>query len=282
MSARPVLVLCEGPHDIAFLTRLLALTADAIPQDVAVSKLEWPFGKLFTDRFASRNANDAKLGSSGPVLPDEPPLLDAVWKLPDDSRQWYFLNCCGDSRSGQINAFFKLVIALSQMPEPDRRLTELGIVFVNDADDIGIAARQKRITDNHAALLSPLLPNFATLAANGVQHSGGYGAGTCVFSKPGTDKGTLEEIVWPMMQATDSTRHDLSLALMEKFAVHGTKIGPDKPVSKMLKAALTTAGQVECPGYSLAVVLRETQALDASAMKADPSSQAFVNVLMKV
>lgn len=282
MPTRPVLVLCEGSHDIAFLTRLLAVTAGAVPQNVAVSKLEWPFGKLFTDRFASRNANDAKLGSSGPVLPDEPPLLDAVWKLPDDSRHWYFLNCCGDTRADQINAFLKLVIALTQMPEPDRRLAEVGIVFVNDADEIGIVARQKCITDNHAALLAPLLPNFATLVANEVQHSGGYGAGTCVFFKPGTNNGTLEEIVWPMMQAANASRHDSSLALMSQFAVNGTKIGPGKPASRKLKAALTAAGQPECPGSSLAVILRESPHLTADAMRVDVSSMCFVKVLMEV
>lgn len=282
MTARPVLVFCEGPHDIAYLTRLLAASG-AVAYNVVVSKLEWPFGKLFTDRYASRNANNAKLCGRGAVLLDEPPLLEAVWKLPDDSRHWYFLNCCGDGREGQINAILKLVTTLTQTAEPKNRLSDLGIVFVNDADEMGIKVRQQQIAGNHAEILFPLVPHFAGSLANSVQHNVGlnYGVGTCIFFESGTDKGTLESIVWPLMRSAASPRHDQSHDLMDQFAMAGTNIGPGNPASKKLKAALTAAGQPESPGCSLAVIPRESLHLTAAALKADPISMCYLNVLME-
>ncbi len=99
MASRPILVFCEGPHDIAFLTRLLEESAGAKSVDLPVAKLPEPFGKFFVTRLNNRNANLAKLGGNGPVAPDEPPLLEAVLKSADELRFWYFLNCCGDNRA---------------------------------------------------------------------------------------------------------------------------------------------------------------------------------------
>ncbi len=168
------------------------------------------------------------------------------------------------------------------MSDPEKRLTELGVVFVNDADEMGVASRQKLITDNHKDLLAPLLPDFSSLAGNSYQQSGGYGGAICVFTEPDTDKGSLENIIWALWHEAHLERRDKSRNLMDSLAVAGTKIGPTSTPSKILKATLTTAGQTECPGYSLAVVLRETDAIDSTAMKADPSCQAFVELLTNV
>lgn len=282
MPSRSILVFCEGAHDIAFLTRLLAAAGNAVAEENNLANLPEPFGTFFVKRLAARKPNDAKFDTGGLRLYDESPLLDAVWRLSDDSRRWYFLNCHGDCSKNQVNEFLNLVVPLCQISEPDKRVTELGIVFVNDADEIGVEARQKKITDGHAEFLAPILPRFATLKANTVQNCDTYGAGTCVFSKPGSDRGTLEEIVWPMMKNTDPKRHDASFKLIENLASADTKIALDKPLSKRLKAALTVAGQPHNPGSSLAVILRVSPALTAEAMKVDPSSKLFLDVLMNV
>ena len=282
MPARPILVLCEGPHDIAFLTRLLGATCGAVPLKATVATLPPPLGDFFTRRLAAREANEASLGGGGPVAPDVPPLLEAVWKTPADSRNWYFLNCGGDDKTKEINAFLKLVLALTQISEPVKKLAALGIVFVNDADDKGIAGRQKIITDRHSPILAPLVPDFSSLAANAALQSGNFGAGTCVFAKPGLDNGTLEDIVWSLWKPDHAARRDSAHELMKSLAIPGTKIGPGSTPSKILKAAFTTAGQTECPGYSLNVILRDTTALDTEAMKSSVACAAFAEVLLTV
>ena len=282
MPARPVLVLCEGPHDIAFLTRLLAVACKAAPIESPVAELQPPFGALFAGRLAARNANNATLRGSGPVAPDDPPLLEAVLRMSDNSIHWFFLNCCGDSRAKQINAFLKLVLSLTTLPDTTKLLDSLGVVFVNDADEKGVAGRQKIIIDNHSAMLGPLISDFPKLGANTVVRNGKYGVGTCVFAKPGTEEGTLEDIVWKLWKADDISRQEQSLALMKSLAIAGTKIGPGSVPSKILKAAMTTAGQTECPGYSLGVILRETTALDTEKMKVDTECKRFVEVLTTV
>lgn len=131
-------------------------------------------------------------------------------------------------------------------------------------------------------MLAPLFPDFPSVKANSSNRKDGYGAGTCISSAPSSDKGSLENIVWALWSAGSLERRDKSRALMDSFATAGTKIGPGSTPSKILKAALTTAGQSECPGYSLAVILRDTKALDVAAMKADALCRAFVKVLTEV
>jgi hypothetical protein len=282
MATRPILVLCEGPHDIAFLTRLLHVAVGAVSVDLPVGKLPEPFGAFFLKRLSDRNANQAKVGGYGPVSPDDPPLLESVYEMPDQSRAWYFLNCCGDSRANQINAFLKPLVEMAQASDPEKRLAQFAIVFVNDADEIGVLARQKLITGNHSEALSPLLSDFSKITANNALSKDGFGVGTCVFTAANSDMGTLEDIVWRLWSQSHLDRLHKSRELMNSLAVEGTKIGPGSTPSKRLKAILTAAGQTECPGYSLAVVLRETHALDENAMKADTACLSYINVLMEV
>jgi hypothetical protein len=279
---RPIIVFCEGSHDIAYLSRLLAATSGATPCNVPVAKLAWPFGKLFLQRLASRNADEARICGHGPVLPDEPPLLETVWELPDQSRQWFFVNCCGDCRAEQINSLLKLVTVHTQTPEPQYRLNELGVVFVNDADELTIAGRQRWIVESYAKSLISIVPKVHELSANAVLRSGAFGVGTCIFSKPESDRGALEEILAPLMRIADPMRHDLSHGLMDGFAVNGTKIGPGSSACKKLKAALTAAGQPEYPGSSLAVILRESAHLSIKALQEDVCSKRYAAVLLTV
>src|ERR1039458_2766009 len=125
--SRPVLVLCEGAHDIAFLGRVLSASTGAQSLTSAVKDLPKPFGDLFTKRLGSRSADNAKFGLHGPVLPDTNPILEAAWKLADDTRHWYFLNCFGDSRHNEVRSFFELLVPLTQVEEPANRLQEMGI-----------------------------------------------------------------------------------------------------------------------------------------------------------
>jgi hypothetical protein len=282
MPARPIFVLCEGQHDIAFLTRLLRASIGARPVKTTIASLPPPFAEFFLGRLKARDANDARVGGTGPISPDEPPLLEAIYEAADHSRWWYFMNCVGDGRTEQIKNFLEPWVVGARIEDPTKRVSEFGVVFVNDADENGIEDRRAAIAQSYGAFFEPILPNFANIAANTIQVTGGYGTGMCIFSEHGRDKGTLENIVWKLWAESHLSRRNQSHDLMKSLAVADTKIGPGSTPSKLLKAIITTAGQTESPGYSLAVVLRDTNALDAEALRADDLCGSYVRVLNEV
>ena len=273
MSTRHIVVLCEGPHDVSFLRSVLKANG-CIPLKKVIKDLDAPWNAFFLKRLQQRNTDSAQFKSQDAIIHDETPTLVAGMMTADEKRVWYFLACVGDSQNTSVPFLKTLLANCAPNLPPEHRLANLGVVIVNDADRIGIDERLKDIKNRYGEVVMMILPEFDGVPANGVIRGAEFGAGTCIFAKPGVGLGTLEDIIFPMLQEANPS-------VMEDATEFINKHPTAKPAKK-LKAIITVAGQPENPGFALSVILRDNPYLKDEVLKASPLCQQYLKVLMDV
>ncbi|MFH1464667.1 MAG: hypothetical protein ABIO70_09800 [Pseudomonadota bacterium] len=252
---RAILVYCEGNHDIVYVTRSLGV-AGARWLGEPISKLPSPFGPLPDPRnprnpkvhsiisrhYAARSLDDLHLVAAAHA---PPPVFEAM--LEDDGTLYVLIRCHGDS-AALASATLTRDIA-TQLPF-GVTVREIAAAFLFDADDAGLASRESRFKDNYADLLNGASPSHAGWVTGPVCPVGLY-----VFHDPVTGKGTLEEILAPMVDAEWPTR----------WSQAGTYLSsnrdPDDPVTtdrtEALKAQICITGQFRFAGDPMTQVLRK-------------------------
>ena len=279
---RPVFVFCEGPHDIAFLGRLLKFNG-ATPYKESLRNYPSPLAGLIINRFQSRNIEEARFRSSGPFALDCPPILETAYTLPSPERLLLLYRCGGDKQDEAVKALLKTPIDLSgESNAPDNRIPSFGVVFVNDADMSPVSETLDRVRTAYCEVLKPILSKVDQLQANGTIRENGFACGCLIFSDSEEQAGTLESIIEPIMRKQQSARHDDADVLVSKHATVDTAAGNTKRPSKKRKALLTAAGQIDFPSCSLSVIIRDTAALKWEDLKNDPRCTKCVEVLTRV
>ena len=279
---RPIFIFCEGPHDIAFLGRLLEFSG-AKPYKEKLKKYPAPLAGLIINRFQSRNIQEARFRSSGPMALECPPILEAAYVLETAQSLLLFFRCVGDKQDEAVRSLLKTLIDLTgESNAPDNRITGFGVVFVNDADVSPVSETLNRIHENYTEVLKPILPNYANLQANGTMKDGDFSCGCLIFSDVEGSSGTLESIIEPIMRKQQCIRHEDADSFVSKHATEGTAAGNSERPSKKQKALLTAAGQIDFPSYSLSVIIRDTAALKWEYLKDDPRCMKCVEVLTGV
>jgi|ERR1035441_1340569 hypothetical protein len=278
---RPIFVFCEGSQDIAFLCRLIQETSAATPYTIPLKEYPKPLNYFFGLRFSERIIEHAKFRPSGPMVPDNLPVLQAAYKLPDPDRLLLFLNCYGADRTEEVSKFLTLLVGLGKSPETTKGLPAFGLVFVNDADELGINQRLANLKTTYTPILHTILPRFSLMSANDVLNDGPFSAGCCIFAEPGKNTGTLENILAPLMRVRQQSRQDVAQQFVLDH-IPGTKIEVTTPASRRIKAVLTVAGQHNLYGDSLVVIVRDSDALHREDMAKSLHCCTYAKVLTRI
>ena len=287
---KPIFILCEGPHDIAFLGRLLKSIGVKPFEEPLANYQPIPLRKFLITRYQDRDVAGGHFRSTGKnkgaFIAEAPPILEAAYRLEEPARLLLFLRCLGDQHADAIRDFLESVVELSLPGAANVGLASFGVIFVGDADDNGIESKASYWRKEFEAVLTPVIPRFAELMANApdkIVRCGDFSAGCCVFTSSGRTTGTLEDVVWPLLYQGISARLDDAQKYVATHGVSGTEVARGKnPSTKKQKAALTIAGQIDSPGYALSVVLRDTLAFDDDLLRSDTACNTLIQTLIHV
>ena len=283
---KPIFVLCEGPHDVAFFGRLLK-TANVKPYRETLNHyVPKALSAFLIERYRMRDIEGARFRTGRGMVLECPPIFEAAYTLTDPSRLLLFHSCNGDNHLKAIGKFLSNLTELARAGAADVGLPSFGVLFVRDADDRGIDARVDQLRAEFTEILKPVLPSIDQLTANDpdkIVRDGDFSAGCCIFSAPDKNTGTLEDIVWPLLQPWMPPRMDEARQYVDTHGVADTAVARGQnPAAKRLKAALTIAGQMDAPGYALSVVMRDTPAFNDEAIRGNSVCQMLTRMVLEI
>lgn len=159
---------------------------------------------------------------------------------------YVLVRCRGD---GATDTAIELLDDLKTMgrPEYGTDIKEIAAAFVFDADD-SLAQREATFVAQYAGLLDGLPP-----PTHGTWVKDRCPIGLYVFHDEATKRGTLEEIVAPLVEAEWGARWKEAGIYLSNNAVPADPVSTKR--SELLKAQINVTGQFLFPGDPMSVVI---------------------------
>lgn len=252
---KAVFVFCEGNHDVTFIVRSLGQVAGATWIGAPIRELPSPLGpvldpanptrpkleSLIARRYSSRTLDDLHLRAAAhaPL-----PAFEAILKVNDTL--YVLIRCHGDNGA---QAAVDLLSDLNALLNPayGTDVKEIAAAFVFDADD-SLPEREATFASEYAALLDGLPP-----LTHGNWVKGSHRVGLYVFHDQANKKGTLEELLAPLVEAEWSARWKEAGTYLQNNAQPADPVR--KKDSEWLKAQINVTGQFLFPGDPMSVVI---------------------------
>ncbi|MCP4108030.1 MAG: hypothetical protein GY749_21205 [Desulfobacteraceae bacterium] len=212
--------------------------------------------------------------------------LDKPWNplvpqfvLTDRNEEFLFLfyNCGGQDRYRDILKILEEISIVFEegLKLPAQLVKTYSSVFFFDADDEGIEKTfeefKKRYTGHFGELEALKLNDWISVNNHHV--------GCFIFSND-KGKGTLEDILVPMIEEKHKNIAEAAESFFVSHAVETDKITNSE--AKKKKAIITTTGQFNHPGYSMAVILKESDLLDEEVLKNNALSKQIFDFFSKI
>lgn len=278
------LMFCEGPHDAAFLNRLLKKKLDFAKAELKLSELPPPISNVLQQSVKTRAAEDLRLDLAKKFfLPDYLVERDKILVM--------IFNYGGSNRQISISQFLEKVFLLLNTPAfaaggQPYGLPKFTFAVFADADSVGLEAVRGQISEDlktigGAAWLSGDWRIFKdTKAATQDTEFGSVAA--YIWKKSDEDNGTLEDVVLECLcndQGLQQTMNFLDKRFNWVAPADATPEAICAVSAKRLKAAFCVEGQRKKPGGSLAVVLDQTELLNKDCMDNSPAVKDCVKFL---
>jgi|LauGreDrversion4_2_1035121.scaffolds.fasta_scaffold518936_2 hypothetical protein len=279
---KAVFVFCEGNHDITFVARSLGQVASATWVADPIGQLPSPLGSvpdpqnpkkpklksLIATKYSSRVLDELKLQAAAHAAP---PTFEAILKTSDTL--YVLLRCHGDGAAEHAIELLGDVSALLH-PAFGTDLKDIAAAFIFDAD-AGLGQREANFAREYAALLqgSPALRHgqWVTTPAR---------IGLYVFHDPDQHKGTLEELLAPLVAQEWSARWQAAGSYLSAHVEADDPIA--NKLAERLKAQITVTGQFRTPGDPMTTLLSDRRWGLPGAYFSGPASQALVSFLQAV
>lgn len=266
------ILMCEGPHDVAFISRIMH--ADGYHTYSVVINSYPPFiADFLRSHITKGSLDDLKLQEArgGLFLPSI-----ALYK---DDRLLLLYRLNGDSKKGgrqNIVSAFDMLFRNSQVSRDNilREDDSLTIVYVYDADKKGVNSRINEINVELQEFLSVESPMSVTQAGFDTYNGIKYGA--FIFNVPdeGDGHGRLEDLVLPLMsQANTDIRKDADILIQKRksqqynlFSVASKDKDKDFDCQK---ATIGIMGQLQKSGTPNSAIIEQSAYIDDTQIQAD-------------
>ncbi|WP_131931101.1 hypothetical protein [Burkholderia sp. SRS-25] len=287
---RAHLMFCEGPHDAAFLNKLLKTQLSFKKVELKLSELPYPISNVLQQSFKTRAADDLRLDLAKKFfLPD--------YILGRDEVLVMIFNYGGSNRKANMSPFLEKVFALLDTPTTFVRAGQsanraiLSYIVFADADARGLIGARHDISADLAMIGdSQWLSNSwqAIPDTTAVMQDSPFGTTAAyIWKKSAEDSGTLEDVVHECRSGHAGLNQTLDF-LDARFSwsppADATPEQSCAIAAKRLKAAFCVEGQREKPGMSLGVVLDQTDLLEQEGVTGSPAVQdclAFLGAWLK-
>lgn len=188
MATQLIAVLCEGPHDVAFLNKILKSRGFVANESTALGEYPAPMANLLTEAAKNANVEELNIQSVRRIL-----IPTHVLKRNNDYLFLYSMGGDGqkDNRLNLLQQFKDRIPAEGEYSELPKDTT-LGIAYFWDADQKGIESRLEELaTELEIEVFSN--ENGSIILNEGLK-IGGY-----VFAAAEETTGDLEDILLPLM-----------------------------------------------------------------------------------
>lgn len=256
---KAVFVFCEGNHDVAFVVRSLGQVASATWVGDPIGKLPSPLGpvwdpanpakpkveSLIAKRYLGRTLDELRLQAAAHV---PPPAFEAIVKK--DDTIYVVIRCHGD---GAAKAAIDLLADVSAVLNPafGTDVKEFAASFLFDADE-SLSRREATFAAEYAGILSGI-----TAPKHGIWVNGPPRVGLYVFHEKVQQKGTLEELIAPLIEAEWKARWQGADTYLNTHAQGTDPVKTRR--SEWLKAQINVTGQFLFPGDPMSVVIGKTK-----------------------
>ncbi|MCP4219062.1 MAG: hypothetical protein GY765_30790 [bacterium] len=286
-----VFVLCEGPHDIAFLYRLFRAQGFSVYKEI-IGKFPSPIDELIINALKDADYEEMKLMEVG-----KKPIPREVFSRDESLVLLYSLGGDGqkDARKDLVKSIFKF-----KLPDVDAldvtKGLDFSILYFYDADNEGV---KKRITEVEQEIKELFEVDNVALSNGGDPVSvKGYGIGCYIFAGD-SGPGKLEDILMPMMEKDNEDifkgaekflelKDDGRLKKLElKQEKDGSileKRGNKKMKFDEAKSKICIAGQLQNSGKSNVVIIKDCDFINLEKIRNSSKCReimAFINRVIK-
>lgn len=249
-------VLCEGQHDIAFISRVLKAHGFN-GYDNKIKDFVAPFNNLFAALLKDKEVSDRRLGFS----PEH--RVPSVSLCKNNETLVFFHNMGGDDKQPQREEVLKMYQELKGEDDFSQFDFDFRFLFFFDADEIGV---EKRIANINQELGFEDVIKFGQVESHANHEWGGF-----IFH--GSElKGDLEDVLLELISENESTLLTNSGAFIDTNKLPNERqkeyiCTPDRQAYKtkckfkQKKSLLSIAGQLQFSGMSNAVFIANTDYL---------------------
>ena len=290
-------VFCEGPHDVAFIYRMLKATSYKSFDSCKIGDLPAPFNDLIKSEVEKTDVEQLNISEV------KRSLLPAKVMKKDD--QYIFLYSIGSDSKAAIRKKMLRDI-LSFIPEPGEiRTTPVGtsfsLIYLFDADEKGLNARLNQInTEINEVLDTRGAINFTDNATFNIESQINFGV--YIFTGSDDNTGTLEEILLPLMQENNEAIFEEAQTFLNnhfsderlfklKIKTNSTTGNleesrstkqKDKKYYLNSKSLIGTVGQLQDSGASNVVCINYTDCITLNKMRSNPKCIEIIDFLNRV
>jgi len=277
-----LLAFCEGPHDVAFVRRVLRCSLGFRRVEWPFSEFPAPFNSLFKASMNRHAASDLSLDMAHKFyLPDH--------VLRRDDRIALLFNSGGKTKweqtQGFLSKYFDLLDAARIFPEDARSVVTRSLVlFLHDADSEGAETIRGEIKRRFSKIGErDWMTADWDVDADGVAATT-LDIGSYVWC--GDDGlGTLEDILISIHRISDVERTDQAEqcldALFEWETHHHETVRRIAERARRHKGVITLLGQREKPGMSQSVMIGQTQTMKDADFIGDERVAAFAGFMTR-
>lgn len=240
-------ILCEGPHDVAFITKILKSNGFTNNEKLKLSEYPTPINKLLINEATNTKVEDLNIQEV------RQSLLPSSTLQRDESIYLFLFSLGGDSKKAARTDYLKKLSDFIPREEgeidpfPD---IELGLIYFFDADDKGITSRVQKINDE----IKSVINNFELKENNQIVTFKRFKIGCYIFADEETEKGNLENIVLPIMKhQNEQIFDDAEKFLDQHFSKDRCKSKYDKS-----KSIIGLCGQLQKSGGSNVVCIAQS------------------------
>jgi hypothetical protein len=276
-NAQVLLVFCEGPHDVAFVSQVIKFFFEFERVAWKFSEFPAPFNELFRVSVEQHAAQDLSLDMAHKFfLPDQ--------VLAKNNQVVILFNSGGKSKSEKVKHLLSNLLPLLENAKifPGDATSVAGDVnylFLYDADDWGVDKTRNQIKadfnhiDTNLWLTGDWSVHQENQFAATIDDKGIYVWGAT------TDKGTLEDLLYPLfIQDAPTLFSKAETTINDFFSWETAHVDIKKAVAeeaKRKKAIITLTGQRKKPGGSMNVILDQAKMITKNSMIGDPNAKAF-------
>lgn len=194
-------VFCEGPHDIAFLTKLLKAADYQSNDGSKINDYPTPINKLLLAEANKSNLQDLNLQT---IKQTTLPLTS----LKKDNNYLLFYALRGDQKRAERISYLRKIKKLLPTPNEIIRLppnTKLSVLYFFDADEKGKTDRISSINAEIREVFDNLSASTRLTTENPINIDKHLSLGAYIFTQPNTETGKLEDLIEPLMREGNET-----------------------------------------------------------------------------
>lgn len=297
MNTNIFFILCEGPHDVAFINKILKTEGYKSFENKKINELPFPINDLIVNEAKKSNVEDLNIQElRQSLLPTN--------SLQKDNKYVFLYILGGDSRKDRRKGLIQKL--KSYIPEQGEitagRINDdiiLNVIYFFDADQIGIKKRLTAIEKEMKEVLISLPDN--SLDQNGkCINCEGLTIGCFIFTGNNNDTGKLENILLPLMKVENEKIFEGAESFLNNFydeerlypmkieikeggitETRSNKEG-DKLKFDKEKSLIATVGQLQKSGMANTVCIGQTDYLTLMKIKADQKCQEIIEFINRI